>query len=115
MQQTKLIYNALPWEVRAALKISNGWLVGSSPIRMVLGEPIKDYDICVQDFIKYQNTCLYLKGAGWTLSINSLGGFKFVKDTMIIDIWCDELSNHLLIRSGGSSIYHFNKQIYLQY
>ncbi len=100
----KEIYNNLPQKIKTLLLISEGWLVGSAPEKLLNSEIPKDYDIIVPSRELFQLTCCLFKNE--KIDINTFGGIKIQINDLLIDIWCEELG-HFIMTSTGCN-YAFN-------
>lgn len=108
-------YWNLPKELRTILQISDGWLVGSSPIVLTKeldGTPIRDYDIAVSDPESFQNVVLHLER--YKHEINSKGGLKFILPDFKVDIWLQNIERFIRVADSMDYIYHFNTQTLIQ-
>ena len=110
-------YWNLPKEIRTILKISDGWLVGSSA-KVLIEDPKdkedipRDYDIIVTDYNKYQDVILHLEKNEH--EINSCGGLKFKVVGRKVDIWPDNLENFIKKSTRLTYCYHFNTQTIME-
>lgn len=105
----KIVYNALPREVRSVLVITEGWLVGGAITSINLGHEPKDYDIIVpnpENFRKLLTTVDVDK-----LTINSFGGVKFEVNGIFIDMWVESLDNFLLVTNGSKYVYNITRNL----
>lgn len=109
----KTFYKLLPPKVKTLLVISEGWLVGSAIKALLAGEKVNDYDIVIPNRECFQNAILYLKSFG-TLEITTLGAMRLKAETIIIDIWCEELGHFLQSALEQTYIFNLTKQILLK-
>lgn len=88
----------VPKLIRVLCKNYNAWIVGSA-VKHILSVPTKpteklrDIDVIVP--LRYWNDAVFLlpKDA----KINSFGGFKFKTDGIECDVWCQDLSDYVLL------------------
>lgn len=97
--------NVLPQIVKAALLVSEGWLVGSTPINILADQKTTDYDILVPDRERYQIVVKFLSTHSQP-TVNSCGGLKFIISGEKIDIWCEELDHYI---SSGAIVEYMYK------
>lgn len=108
MELNKSFYRKLPKEVLSLLKISDGWLIGSSIEKIMNGETPKDYDIIVGNGQDFQKAHLFLSSlVCHNIAINSHGGIKISFPDYDIDIWVEELDHYLSSRAKYNYVFKF--------
>lgn len=106
MRTTSEIYSVIPGNIKAVLRVSEGWLVGSSIEQLLNDQQPKDFDILVADPELFQKAACHLKASMGEPKLNTFGGLKFSDGEVSIDIWCETLDHFIL--NGGSCEYFFN-------
>lgn len=100
---TKL-YKNLPIEIKRILLISEGWLVGSAPEKLLNDEVPRDYDIVVPSAELFQLTCTLF--AEYEVKINTFGGLKIKMGEIEVDVWVEELGHFIISALKCGYIYN---------
>lgn len=106
--EKKTIYNQLPEVIKSTLLISEGWLVGSSILDLLMGNKPKDYDILVPSRKLFQLATAFLK-LDKQIDINTFGGLKFTDTEVEIDIWPENLEHFICNASKFEYAYNLKK------
>ncbi len=113
MSKIKEIYRNLPVNIRTALIISDGWLVGSSVVAILNGEEVKDYDIIVP-YKNWDIAILSLKN--YPFELNTFGGFKFkIPSTKegkfdYLDIWPQDVDTFMKVAPKCPYLFNLQRQ-----
>lgn len=101
------IYYRLPKPIKALLLISEGWLVGSAPQKLINAEEPKDFDILVESKELYQIACA--SANEWMVSVNTFGGLKLSLNGYSVDIWCEDLGHFLGLASKFDYVFNLKR------
>ena len=100
--------------IKPALLISEGWLIGNSVKNILEDKNPTDFDIIVPSRENFQKVVSYLNSIKNPI-INSNGGLKYILEyktvTLVIDIWCEELSHFLLNSNNINYIYNLKRNL----
>lgn len=105
------IYRILPDPIKDLLLLSEGWLVGSSIIRLLEDISPTDYDIIVPAE-KWPAVFSYIRDKEPTF--NSFGGVKIQIGDIIIDVWVESLDHFLHNVNIFTYAYNFKKNTLLK-
>jgi tRNA nucleotidyltransferase/poly(A) polymerase len=115
MSKSKELYRKIPSNIRTALILSDGWLVGSSIQSLLEDRPVKDYDIIVP-VTNWETVMLGIKH--WPHTFNTFGGLKFevlTHDGIVeLDIWPQDVDRFIKSSSKITYIYNLRNQILLE-
>lgn len=99
--------------VTSILLRTNGWLVGNAINDIIHDKKVSDYDIIVPNRELFQHLIKDISTKEF--SINNYGGVKIDVDGLLIDIWCEELSDFLGNANKISYLYNHKKNITLKF